>query len=126
MLMAQEAGAAIEDFVTLLKEGPRIDLHTWPLMALEREPVTLWVNKRGERFADEAVGLHPFEAGNAILRQPDKVMYSLLDTAIKEKMAEKLPALDKALQAEAGRDRVIIANSWDDIAGWIGAPTRPP
>ncbi len=120
LLMAQEAGAAIEDFVTLLKEGPRVDPHTWPLMALEREAVTVWVNQRGERFADEAAGMHPFEAGNTILRQPDKVMYSLLDTAIKEKMAEKLPALDKALQAEAARDRVKIADSWDDIAGWIG------
>jgi fumarate reductase flavoprotein subunit len=121
LLMAQEAGAAIEDFVTLLKEGPRVDPHIWPLMGLERDPVTLWVNRRGERFADEAVGAHPFEAGNAILRQPDKVMYSLLDTAIKEAMAEKLPSLDKALQAEAARGRVKIASSWDDIAGWIGA-----
>lgn len=121
LLMAQEAGAAIEDFVTLLKEGPRIDLHTWPLMAVERDPVTLWVNQRGERFADESVGAHPFEAVNTILRQPEKVIYSLLDMAIKDKLAQKLPALDKALKAEAARDRVKIAGSWDKIADWIGA-----
>jgi fumarate reductase flavoprotein subunit len=121
LLMAQEAGAAIEDFVTLLKEGPRIDLHTWPLMGLEREGVTIWVNNHGERFADEAVGAHPFEAGNTILMQPDKVMYSLLDTSIKEILIEKLPVLDKALQSEAARNRVKIADSWEDIAGWIGA-----
>jgi fumarate reductase flavoprotein subunit len=124
LLMAREAGAAIEDFVTLLKEGPRVDPYTWPLMGLEREPVTLWVNKRGERFIDEAAGTHPFEAGNAILRQPDRVMFSLLDTTIKQKMLEKLPGLDKALPAEAVKDRVKIADTWDEIAGWIGADPK--
>jgi fumarate reductase flavoprotein subunit len=121
LLMAQEAGAAIEDFVTLLKEGPRVDPHTWPLMSLERDPVSVWVNNRGERFTDESMGAHPFEAGNAILRQPGKISFSLLDTSIVEKMAEKFPDLDKALKTEAKRDRVKIAASWDDIAGWIGA-----
>jgi fumarate reductase flavoprotein subunit len=140
LLMAQEAGAAIEDFVTLLKEGPRIDLHTWPLMGLEREGITIWVNRRGERFADEAVGAHPFEAGNTILMQPGKVIYSLLDASIKEIMEKKVAgldktvlaeaarrgikipdSLDKALLAEAARGRVKIAGSWDDIAAWIGA-----
>jgi fumarate reductase flavoprotein subunit len=120
LLMAQEAGAAIEDFVTLLKEGPRVDLHTWPLMAVERDPVTVWVNNRGERFADEAVGMHPFEAGNAILRQPDKIMYSLLDASILQSLSGKMPALEKALREEAARDRVKISASWEDIAGWIG------
>jgi fumarate reductase flavoprotein subunit len=140
LLMAQEAGAAIEDFVTLLKEGPRIDLHAWPLMGLEREGVTVWVNRRGERFADEAVGEHVFEAGNTILMQPGKVIYSLLDTSIKEIMEKKMAgllktiptgaarpgrkipeSLDKALLAEASRGRVKTAGSWDDIAAWIGA-----
>jgi len=121
LLMAQEAGAAIEDFVTLLKEGPRVDLHTWPLMSLERDPVTLWVNCRGERFTDESIGMHPFEAVNPILRQPGKVVYSLLDTSIKEKMAEKLPGLDKALEAEVNRGRVKKARFWKEIAAWIGA-----
>jgi fumarate reductase flavoprotein subunit len=121
LLMAQEAGAAIEDFVTLLKEGPRVDRHTWPLMSLERDPVTLWINNRGERFADEAVGMHPFEAGNTLLRQPDKVSYSLLDTSILQKMSEKSPTMKKALQSEAARGRVKISKSWADIARWIGA-----
>jgi fumarate reductase flavoprotein subunit len=121
LVMAQAAGAAIENFVTLLKEGPRVDLHTWPLMSLERDPVTLWVNRRGERFTDESIGMHPFEAANPILMQPGKVNYSLLDTSIKEKVEEKLPDLDKALESEIKRGRVKKAGSWKDIAEWIGA-----
>jgi fumarate reductase flavoprotein subunit len=121
LLMAQEAGAAIDDFVTLLKEGPRVDLHTWPLMSLERESVTLWVNKKGERFTDESIGMHPFEAANPILLQPGKVNFTLLDTAIKEKMAARLGDLDRALETEINRGRVKRGRSWKEIAAWIGA-----
>lgn len=120
LLMAQEAGAAIEDYATLLKEGPRLDLHVWPLSGAERDPLTLWVNNQGKRFTDEAMGMHPFEAVNAILRQPEKVIYSLMDSTIKDKLAEKTPSLDNALQTEVTRDRVKAANSWAEIAAWIG------
>jgi fumarate reductase flavoprotein subunit len=142
LIMAQQAGAAIEDFVTLLKEGPRVDPHIWPLMGLELRGIPIWVNSRGERFTNETIGVHAFEAGNTILMQPGKVMYALLDSSIKGKVAELLPdefmnyppnttikdqlgeklmALDKALLAESAKDRVKIADSWYSIAEWIGA-----
>ena len=142
LIMAQKAGAAIEDFVTLLKEGPRVDPHLWPLMLLELQGMLIWVNSRGERFTDETIGVHAFEAVNPILMQPGKVMYALIDTSIKSEVMELLPdefmkyppntsikdqareklmALDKALLAEAARDRVKVADSWKDIAEWIGA-----
>lgn len=119
--MAAEAGAAIEDFATMIKEGPRFDLHTWPLMTFERDPSTIWVNKKGKRFIDEAAGYHVFESVNAMLRQPDKVSYALLDATIRITFEEKMPGLEKALQAEAERGRVKISDSWDEIAEWIGA-----
>ncbi len=121
LLMAAEAGAALEDFATMIKEGPRFDLHTWPLMTFERDPSTIWVNKKGERFIDEGVGYHVFESVNAMLRQPDKVSYALLDASIQKKFEEKMPGLKKALQAEADKERVKISDSWDAIAKWIGA-----
>ena len=121
LFIAAEAGATIEDFATMIKEGPRFDLHTWPLMTFERDPSTIWVNKKGKRFIDEAAGYHVFESVNAMLRQPDKISYALLDTTIRRKFEEKMPGLEKALQAEAERDRVKISDSWDEIAGWIGA-----
>ncbi|MFC1921346.1 FAD-dependent oxidoreductase [Chloroflexota bacterium] len=121
LLMAEEAGAAIDDFVTMIKEGPRIELNSWPVRGLERDPCTLWVNKRGERFVDESIGAHPFEGVNAIIRQPEKICYSIIDTSIMKKMEEKIPALEKNLQIEAGKDRIKISGSWDEIARWIGA-----
>lgn len=121
LAMAVEAGAALEDFATMIKEGPRFDLHTWPLMTFERDPSTIWVNKKGERFIDEGVGYHVFESVNAMLRQPDKVSYALLDATIRKKFEEKMPGLKNALQEEADKDRVKISDSWNEIAKWIGA-----
>jgi fumarate reductase flavoprotein subunit len=119
--LAAEAGAKIESFVTLLKEGPRIDANSWPLRGLEREPMTVWVNKSGKRFTDEAIGNHPFESVNAVLDQPDHVCYTLVDSAVKETLGEKIPDLDNALQLEIEKGRVIKSASWVEIANWIGA-----
>jgi fumarate reductase flavoprotein subunit len=121
LYLAAGVGAAIEEYATIIKEGPRFDLHSWPLMHFERDPYTLWVNKNGERFVDEAVGYHVFESVNAMVRQPDKVSYALFDTDIKKQFEEKMPGLEEALQAEAKKGRVKIAGSWEEIAVWIGA-----
>ena len=119
--LAEKAGAAIEPFVPLLKEGPRVDKNIWPLGALEREPVTVWVNKLGKRFADEATGSHPFEGANQILYQPDKMCFSLLDTRIKDLMLTKTPDLDQHLLTEIKKGRARQAATWEEIAVWIGA-----
>ncbi len=121
LFMAAEAGAATEDFATMIKEGPRFDLYKWPLMTFERDPSTMWVNKKGKRFTDETIGYHVFESVNAMLRQPNKVSYALLDTTIRNKFEEKMPAIKKALKAESNKGRVKISDSWDGIAEWIGA-----
>jgi fumarate reductase flavoprotein subunit len=135
--LAAEAGAAIEDFATMIKEGPRYDLHAWPLMALERDPATLWVNKNGERFTDETTGFHVFESVNAVLKQPGKVSFTLLDAGIRQYFEQKglklsRPAaggagvsgetseLEKALRSGEEKGKIKIAAGWDEIAGWIG------
>ena len=122
--IAADVGAAIEEFATLLKEGPRVDKNNWPLGGLERQPFTLWVNKRGERFIDESIGEHPFESVNLILSQPDRVCFSLLDEAIKEKFKTRKLDLDTALQKEKKRNRVMISHSWEEIAAWIGTDPK--
>ena len=128
--LAADAGAAIEEFATAIKEGPRYDLYNWPLMALEREPATLWVNKDGERFTDESTGYRVFESVNAVLRQPGQVSYTLLDSRVRDFCEENgfmagfrrggTPGLEKALQAETEKGGVKITGTWGAIADWIG------
>ena len=122
--LAESIGAAIEEYATIIKEGPRLDLHKWPLMFFERDPSALWVNKNGERFIDEAAGYHVFESVNAMLRQPDGVSYALFDDVVRKQYEEKMPDLQAALKAEAVKGRVKIAGSWDEMADWIGADVQ--
>lgn len=134
LLMATEIGAATEGLGTLL-------LHTHFFKGsafvngLAQDPHTLWVNKNGERFADESLTFDPTECGNAIDRQPGKLVYALCDENLKNKLMEegflktgpgwslgvKVPNLDKELQSEIGKGTVKSARSWDEIAAWIGA-----
>jgi fumarate reductase flavoprotein subunit len=121
LFLAADAGAVIEETATMVKEGPRLDLHTWPLMFFERDPYTVWVNKNGKRFIDESFGSRVFESVNAMLRQPDKVSFALFDSTIRKTFEEKMPDLEEALWKEADKGRVKISDSWDDMAAWIGA-----
>jgi fumarate reductase flavoprotein subunit len=119
--LAAEAGAAIEDYATMVKEGPRFDLYKWPLMHFERDPHTMWVNKIGKRFLDETTGEHVFESVNAMIEQPGKVSYALFDEETRKKFEEKMPDLEQALKTEAKKGRVKIASDWNEMAAWIGA-----
>jgi fumarate reductase flavoprotein subunit len=90
-------------------------------MTFERDPSTVWINKKGKRFIDEAAGYHVFESVNAMLMQPGKVSYALFDVNIRKKFDAKMPGLEKQLKVEADKDRVKISDSWDKIAEWVGA-----
>jgi fumarate reductase flavoprotein subunit len=124
LFLAGAAGAAIEETATMIKEGPRLDLHTWPLKFFERDPCAVWVNKDGKRFIDESFGYRVFESVNAILRQPGRVSFALFDSTIRGTFEEKMPDLEKALRKEADKGRVRISESWDDMAEWIGADSK--
>jgi fumarate reductase flavoprotein subunit len=135
--LAEEAGASIADMATLVKEGPRVHMHNWPLLALERNGVTLWVNKRGERFTDEATGYHIFESVNAVMRQPEMACFMLLDRSVRRYFEEhgtklrkpagkdSLPSiraeLEKGIQDGVDKGTIKIADNWEGIALWIGA-----
>lgn len=138
LIMAAEIGGAIEDHATLIKQGPRVP-GSRLLMALVREPNTIWVNKRGERFIDEATGYNLFESGNAILRQPEMLSYTLFDDNIRHNIETNgmilsfsksdyrsaMPDFKEQIQIEQDRyNRVKITDSWDRIADWIGANAK--
>lgn len=150
LLMAMEIGAATEGLGLLMMSGPQIpqkvsmrigsppDTIKVPLMAIALEPNAVWVNKRGKRFVDEAVSYHHFVCSNAVNRQPDNVIYALLDQKMVQAKTEqglmiglgwsswaeqrtRMPGLARELRLKEEQGYVKIADSWDDIAGWIGA-----
>ncbi|MFC1946103.1 FAD-dependent oxidoreductase [Chloroflexota bacterium] len=130
--LAAAAGAAIENSVTLEMLGPA---YPGPdtIAPVAGKPNTIWVNKHGERFADETISFLFSEGANAIYRQPGKVSYTLFDEEIKRNIVREglsvieglfrgnkpWPGnLEKDLEAEADKGNVMTG-SLDDIAGWM-------
>ncbi len=138
--MASEAGAALDGMVTYEYEGHIAGSN--PLTVVARRPLTVWVNRQGKRFIDENV---PFmtDAANAVNRQPGSICYCLFDQDIKEriladtlgpfelhlmgilhnqKAARAFPqTIERHIQMCLAKNRVLVANSWAQIAQWIGA-----
>lgn len=141
LLMAVATGAATEGLGLLQLGGPffRGKPHVG---AVAREPNTIWVNKKGERFTDESISFRTSESGNTIDRQPDKTSFTLFDEKIKHQMVytglikrnriifhtlnELEPQFGKNLEkeflSEVKRGVAKITDSWDEIAEWMGAP----
>lgn len=146
--MATEVEAATEGMGVLEAEGP---LFPWSssLYPIIRRGYAVWVNKMGERFADEIMNMKGFlfQGSNALWRQPGKISYSLFDEKIKQRLLEEglsprdeyrmnlggreymqkmsseswRASVDNDLQSQVGRGRVMVSDSWDEIARWIGA-----
>jgi fumarate reductase flavoprotein subunit len=160
--IAVEAGAATAGLGTLNLHGPfiaRTEVKAVKLVALGPEgkafevrlqelawePYTIWLNKKGRRFMDEAHSLAFFASGNAVAQQPDGIVYSIFDSDTVKMMEEQglvrsgifgiaahtlhgfvppavpLPGLVKELKNRSDPDFMMISDSWNDIAGWMGA-----
>jgi fumarate reductase flavoprotein subunit len=112
------------------------------LWFLAWEPEMLWVNKNGVRFIDEGYQLAFFAFGNAVALQPDGITYTLFDSSTLRKIekqglirpgaasranwlpvsaATPLPGLEREVQKQADKGDLKISDSWDEIAGWMGA-----
>lgn len=133
ILMAMDIGAATEGLGTLLLRGPYFRGSN-QVLTVATEPVTVWVNKHGERFIDEAMGFNWPEAANALNRQPGRISYTIFDDRIKRNFMSEGPIkgyrnpplkplerLEIQLRSEADKGSVRIADSWGEIARWIGA-----
>lgn len=133
--LAAEAGATIENFSTMVREACFSSAKNPLLLEVSREPYSIWVNKRGERFIDETAGLHQQTCTNAIIQQPGKSAYALYDDKMVQSVIEKgfllgvvehrgkpFPKLRENLQKEAiSKEWVCISEKWDKIADWMGA-----
>ncbi len=93
------------------------------------------MNKRGQRFVDEACRNVPMDTANALHQQPGKVCYSIFDERIKQNIMEngfkrgggyrvrpgtKPTDLEKEFRVQTEKGFLMIAHCWDEIARWIG------
>jgi fumarate reductase flavoprotein subunit len=150
LLMAEEIGAAIADWIPIYHRGGGGGLGgpPWqPVLPRSMPQRMIWMNKNGKRFTDEAdCGAMEgnMAGGNALFLQPDRVQFSLWSTDLVEKVEEGGPGFEEKsrkhskagggaitvtekgagvtqkLQKLADEGKVKIADSWEDIAEWIG------
>jgi fumarate reductase flavoprotein subunit len=132
-LMATEIGAASESLGILQLGGPSFRGSAL-ITGLAREPTTIWANKKGERYTNEAITFYGPETANTIDNQPDKISYTLFDEQMKRIIADngkfikrsriksfEASELESAVRKEAAGGMIGIGNSWGEIAGYMGA-----
>ena len=135
ILMARKAGAASEGLGTLLSMGP---FYTGSLQGgiVSVEANTVWVNKRGDRFADESTHIAS-ESANALDRQPEtRFLLRFLTRRSSGVLwmtelsgatigpihpVRRMVDIDKYLKKDMQEGHVKVGNTWKAIAEWIGA-----
>jgi fumarate reductase flavoprotein subunit len=139
LLMAMELGAANAGLGTLHMSGPRFAGSNSHVSAMCHEPDVIWVNIKGQRFADETLAYNHYESINIVLQQPRKRTFSLFDERVKQRVIDQGPYkirqgvyygtykedmvnLSEELEKQAELGTARISSSWDEIAAWIGAP----
>ncbi|MBN2058772.1 MAG: FAD-dependent oxidoreductase [Deltaproteobacteria bacterium] len=132
--MARGAGSATEGLGILHLRGPYFD-GAMEVVVAAMQPDTVWLNRRGERFVDEGKAFYWPEAANALNLQPDRISFTLFDDKLRKIFAGKgimlgynrfranarLIDLESKLKEEAAERKVLISESWNRIAEWIGA-----
>jgi fumarate reductase flavoprotein subunit len=139
IIMAEEAGAVVDDCVSHLSFGPHHYPYAASLNSFLRRPDLINVNKIGERFVDESYYLgHQHHYGSALDRQPDQICYGLIDDAKLRDIANKKDTCGgKAFGVGIGIEKFFetvfddfktddakkqakIAEDWDEMARFIG------
>ncbi|MBW2065116.1 MAG: FAD-dependent oxidoreductase [Deltaproteobacteria bacterium] len=137
LMMAMELGASTEGLGNIMLVGPAPFPKNWTVEGVAGEPCCIWVNGKGERFIHETITFNVFEAANAILRQKGGICYSILDSGIKNDIAERglvrgcgemfvprgqrLDDLDEELRKQTRKGGAMASESLEEISEWIGA-----
>lgn len=107
--MALALGAGTEGLGHMQYEAPATKGSLFLNLCI-REPGALIVNLDGRRFIDEAIVDNPFEAANAMMRQPGKASWTIFDATMHDEILRK--GKNKAL-GPLYEDQMRKANLFD-------------
>jgi fumarate reductase flavoprotein subunit len=139
LLMAEEIGAIIDDQLAILLVGGAGSSNSMGI-SLDNRFDTITVNKDGERYFDESLSLNynPDDSTNTLRRQRNKEFYVLLDSGIiedakKANTASPQGGMPGGISGPGGTPvnekgsstgSEKIANTWEEIAEFIGADPK--
>lgn len=136
ILMAEEAGAIVDDCTTTFFIGPHHYPYTGSLGNLLRRPEMVHVNNRGERFSDESLFVSRLHmTGYPLVRQPGEICYGLMDEATLQSLiknkdghggfgAYDLSWMDRVyadFKVDIKKGVAKKADTWGEMAAFIGA-----
>lgn len=138
--LARDAGAHIdEENMVIELFGPHYNPYSIGISLVGWSGKVVWVNQNGERFVDESISVtrQANERGHSLGRQPGNVAYVLLDATTKNEFLSQTTLSGEELiwlgnegwthkfeaDVEAGiaAGRIMVSDSWDEIAHWMGA-----
>ena len=132
IVMVQEIGARPDQYFQVTIGGPCHHPWAFSLDKIAKMPHGLLVNRNGRRYGAE--DMPPSAALNALNRQPGGIAYMLFDyTGLTEtfEAAKKMTitpseipyveTLWKDIEKEKGSERMCVAQSIEELAGFIGA-----
>ena len=139
--LIENAGGALESYITLIREACAADDRAPRLLSeFVREPYHMWVNKKGSRFVEETAGANLQICTNALMMQPGVKAFALFDAATREYMeahgfemskgdelrGKPIKDIDGKLRdiAKKAPDGVIVADTIEEVAAWIGCDPK--
>ena len=136
LIMATEVGAATDSLGILQLSGP-IFRGSSLVGSIAREPFTIWINKKGERFTNEAITFFSPESANAVDQQPGKISYTLFDEQIRQTIINNGAFIKRSritsftpeefenqVQRENAKGTLKVSNSWRDVAEFVGVASE--
>jgi fumarate reductase flavoprotein subunit len=127
--LAAGAGAGLNDYATLVREPAYTFYEGENGFNRLCSQANAWVNKRGERFQNEA--WEGNASVNPLVKQSGKTGFALFDDKSVQSIAGRLKSqgqegdLKEFYKAEDKKGEwVKVSDSWDDIANWIGADPK--
>jgi len=137
-IMMEQAGAKVDRNIAIAGGAPQITAKRTSVSRLISRPYPIWLNVRGERFADETVVYDMALGVNVLRRQPEKTCYVILDSAVLKRINQEgrdpmermgLPpnvedSFEEDYQKCVDEGYAIIADTLEEIARFMGLPAK--
>ncbi len=122
LLMAQAAGAQLNEDIVFVLFGPHHYPYSRRITLLQRRPEVLWVNKLGERFADESTFFNVAAmASLALSQQPGAISYTIIDSKNLQRILdskEPLTGFEAVLGDNGAWLTELKSNLESEAKGW--------
>jgi fumarate reductase flavoprotein subunit len=137
-IMMEQAGAKADRNITIAGGAPQITAKRTAVSRLISRPYPIWLNIRGERFADEMVVYDMALGVNVLRRQPKKTCYVIMDSAVLKRINDEgrdpmeqmglPPGVEERFEEDYQRcvdeGYAIIAETMEEVGSFMGLPAK--